>query len=169
MKSGCLISGTHRSWEKSLSWRHNLQQLNWHDAAVHHLAACTHIMKLNPVGKLFSGCIQQMGTTCQQSALAFLSLKTGIVVVMLWQAVSCSLVFLWSVGFLQTLVGGSSKPPIVGAGWKENRHQSLWLSVCRSSRTHGETAGISTGNFLTSSSLISWVCTYIYSRPHVFL
>lgn len=70
---------------------------------------------------------------------------------MLWQAVSCSLLCLWCVAFLQTLVLVFQNPPLwcsltwplnfplsqfsfivwllCTAEWKENRHQSRWLSV----------------------------------------
>ena len=90
---------------------------------------------------------------------------------MLWQAVSCSLFVLWSVGFLQILVVVFRNLPlwrsltwqlnfpssqfsfIVEPLWtterKEHRHQSLWLTVdyCQSVQEHSSTWG---------RKLVSW-------------
>lgn len=123
--------------------------------AVHHLAVCIHVMKLKPVGKALlswdcASTIWWMDVPVVMiPALFFLSLEN--IVIMLWQAVSCSHSLLWSVGFLQTLVVVFQNLPLWWqlnlaaelsiksiwlyclaplqplAEWKENRHQSLFL------------------------------------------
>lgn len=77
------------------SWRYNLQQLNG-TPAVYHLVMCMDVIKLKPTGRA-TACYLHPASRCmsQQCAISldFCPWKTGIVIIMLWQAVSCSLCF----------------------------------------------------------------------------